>query len=275
MSDHGFANFGRQFNLNSWLRDFGYLNPRECSSILQERRLVATRAYGLGINGLYLNLKGRERDGVVEPGEEQEEADPTSDARLAGGAGLRRPAGHSPSLPSRRNLLGRRDRVGARPDHRLLQRLPRVLGDLSGRADGGGPDGQRLGLECRPLCRCAGGARRAVFQSAPSLQRTRPGRSCTFDPRRIWTSNSPTHDRHKCLSNLTRIVTADDPPIAAHIESPSLRLSAPLRSLRFRLFCRSIDNTHRQKIENAESAETQRAAEGEDRREGEERFWDE
>ncbi len=31
-----------------------------------------TRAYGLGINGLYLNLKGRERDGVVEPGEARE-----------------------------------------------------------------------------------------------------------------------------------------------------------------------------------------------------------
>ena len=28
MSDHGFANFGRQFNLNSWLRDEGYLGPR-------------------------------------------------------------------------------------------------------------------------------------------------------------------------------------------------------------------------------------------------------
>src|SRR5437588_6699039 len=31
-----------------------------------------TVAYGLGINGLYLNLKGRERDGLVEPGDEQE-----------------------------------------------------------------------------------------------------------------------------------------------------------------------------------------------------------
>jgi predicted AlkP superfamily phosphohydrolase/phosphomutase len=27
-----------------------------------------TRAYGLGLNGLYLNLKGREREGIVEPG---------------------------------------------------------------------------------------------------------------------------------------------------------------------------------------------------------------
>jgi predicted AlkP superfamily phosphohydrolase/phosphomutase len=72
MSDHGFANFGRQFNLNSWLRDFGYLNPRECSSIMQDCDWSRTRAYGLGINGLYLNLKGRERDGIVEPGEQQE-----------------------------------------------------------------------------------------------------------------------------------------------------------------------------------------------------------
>ena len=31
-----------------------------------------TTAYGLGINGLYLNLKGRERDGIVEPGAEKE-----------------------------------------------------------------------------------------------------------------------------------------------------------------------------------------------------------
>ena len=29
-----------------------------------------TRAYGLGLNGLYLNLKGRERDGIVAAGDE-------------------------------------------------------------------------------------------------------------------------------------------------------------------------------------------------------------
>jgi predicted AlkP superfamily phosphohydrolase/phosphomutase len=72
MSDHGFANFGRQFNVNSWLRDYGYLNPRECTSILHDVDWSQTTAYGLGINGLYLNLKGRERDGIVEPGEEAE-----------------------------------------------------------------------------------------------------------------------------------------------------------------------------------------------------------
>ena len=72
MSDHGFANFGRQFNLNAWLRDFGYLNPAECTSVVHDCDWSRTRAYGLGINGLYLNLKGRERDGIVEPGDEQE-----------------------------------------------------------------------------------------------------------------------------------------------------------------------------------------------------------
>jgi predicted AlkP superfamily phosphohydrolase/phosphomutase len=82
MSDHGFANFGRQFNVNSWLRDFGYLNPRECSSILVDADWSRTRAYGLGINGLYLNLKGREREGIVEPGEEQEKLTRQLVARL-------------------------------------------------------------------------------------------------------------------------------------------------------------------------------------------------
>lgn len=70
MSDHGFANFGRQFSLNAWLRAWGYLGPPECTSILEDVDWSQTVAYGLGINGLYLNLKGRERDGIVEPGEE-------------------------------------------------------------------------------------------------------------------------------------------------------------------------------------------------------------
>jgi predicted AlkP superfamily phosphohydrolase/phosphomutase len=72
MSDHGFANFGTQFNLNSWLRALGYLGPPECTSILKDVDWSRTVAYGLGINGLYVNLKGRERDGIVEPGDEKE-----------------------------------------------------------------------------------------------------------------------------------------------------------------------------------------------------------
>ncbi len=73
MSDHGFANFGRQFNLNRWLRENGYIQPGDARSILQDVDWSRTRAYGLGINGLYVNLKGRERDGIVEPGDECEQ----------------------------------------------------------------------------------------------------------------------------------------------------------------------------------------------------------
>lgn len=73
MSDHGFANFKRQFNLNTWLRENGYLHPPDSTSIMSDVNWSRTRAYGLGINGLYLNLKGRERDGIVESGWQREE----------------------------------------------------------------------------------------------------------------------------------------------------------------------------------------------------------
>lgn len=72
MSDHGFANFKRQFNLNTWLRENGYIQPSNSTSILSDVDWSGTRAYGLGINGLYLNLAGRERDGIVAAGTERE-----------------------------------------------------------------------------------------------------------------------------------------------------------------------------------------------------------
>jgi predicted AlkP superfamily phosphohydrolase/phosphomutase len=77
VSDHGFVPFRRQFNLNSWLMDNGYakaVNPRlrGHTSFFQDTDWTGTRAYGLGINSLYLNLKGREPEGNVAPGDEAE-----------------------------------------------------------------------------------------------------------------------------------------------------------------------------------------------------------
>ena len=73
MSDHGFANFKRQFNLNTWLKKNGYLYPADATSVLApDIDWSKTKAYGLGINGLYLNLQGRERDGIVIDGDEKE-----------------------------------------------------------------------------------------------------------------------------------------------------------------------------------------------------------
>ncbi|MCH7838834.1 MAG: alkaline phosphatase family protein [Planctomycetes bacterium] len=72
MSDHGFVNFKRQFNLNTWLRKNGYLRPSNCGSLLDPTKgspvdWSGSRAYGMGLNGLYVNLKGRELYGSVDP----------------------------------------------------------------------------------------------------------------------------------------------------------------------------------------------------------------
>jgi predicted AlkP superfamily phosphohydrolase/phosphomutase len=78
MSDHGFTSFRRQFNLNSWLMDNLYIWPRvsriqSVNSYLADVNWKRTKAYGLGFNGLYLNLKGRELHGTVAPGAEAHE----------------------------------------------------------------------------------------------------------------------------------------------------------------------------------------------------------
>jgi predicted AlkP superfamily phosphohydrolase/phosphomutase len=59
-------------HLNSWLRDEGYLVVADPGATdpgyFEQRGLARTRAYALGLNGLYVNLKGREKDGIVEAG---------------------------------------------------------------------------------------------------------------------------------------------------------------------------------------------------------------
>lgn len=72
MSDHGFTSWRRAFHLNSWLRDAGYIvlkNPALPSDpgFFGNVDWSRTRAYALGLNGLYINLEGREKDGIVEP----------------------------------------------------------------------------------------------------------------------------------------------------------------------------------------------------------------
>ena len=72
MSDHGFASWRRSFHLNSWLRENGFLavkNPtlRDDPGLYLNVDWSRTRAYGLGLNGLYINLRGRERTGIVDP----------------------------------------------------------------------------------------------------------------------------------------------------------------------------------------------------------------
>lgn len=70
MSDHGFAPFRRAVHLNTWLKDEGYItlvdeSKQEESKYFLNVDWARTRAYGLGFNGLYLNLRGREMYGSV------------------------------------------------------------------------------------------------------------------------------------------------------------------------------------------------------------------
>ena len=74
MSDHGFKSFRRGVNLNSWLYLNGYLGLKEGKEISEEWfRDVdwdKTSVYALGLGGIYINQKGREAKGTVNPGEE-------------------------------------------------------------------------------------------------------------------------------------------------------------------------------------------------------------
>jgi predicted AlkP superfamily phosphohydrolase/phosphomutase len=88
MSDHGFTSWRRAFHLNSWLRDNGYLavrNPhlKKDPGLFQNVDWRRTRAYGLGLNGLYINLRGRERNGIVPPSQREQLMDEIASKLLA------------------------------------------------------------------------------------------------------------------------------------------------------------------------------------------------
>ena len=76
MSDHGFTSWRRAFHLNTWLKEQGYLavlnpNLQQDPGLYGNVDWSRTRAYGLGLNGLYVNVAGREKDGIVDPSQRE------------------------------------------------------------------------------------------------------------------------------------------------------------------------------------------------------------
>jgi hypothetical protein len=70
ISDHGFAKFDRAVNLNTWLRTEQFLTldvPPDSGSgeMFAHVDWSRTQAYALGLNAIYLNLAGREKNGIV------------------------------------------------------------------------------------------------------------------------------------------------------------------------------------------------------------------
>ncbi|MBN2532826.1 MAG: alkaline phosphatase family protein [Spirochaetales bacterium] len=77
LSDHGFDTFRRSVHINSWLRENGYLelrNPQAASGgeLLQFVDWSRTKAYAIGFGAIYINQKGREKEGIVGQGQETE-----------------------------------------------------------------------------------------------------------------------------------------------------------------------------------------------------------
>ena len=76
ISDHGFNSFRYGVDLNRWLEENGYLNVK--AGKRGEKHLTSidwsqTRAFAIGLTGIFLNIKGRESQGIVDPGKEAED----------------------------------------------------------------------------------------------------------------------------------------------------------------------------------------------------------
>lgn len=69
MSDHGFQPYTREVHLNTWLRDHGWLTLKDGKTSGQiaagDVDWSKTKAYGMGFNAIYLNVQGREAEGIV------------------------------------------------------------------------------------------------------------------------------------------------------------------------------------------------------------------
>lgn len=78
MSDHGFKPFRRGVDLNTWLLEHGYLSLKKNArtstvAYLEEVDWSRTRAYAIGLAGIFVNLRGREAEGIVDLGRESRE----------------------------------------------------------------------------------------------------------------------------------------------------------------------------------------------------------
>jgi predicted AlkP superfamily phosphohydrolase/phosphomutase len=74
VSDHGFSSFRRGVNLNAWLLAKGWLKLKDGGDgsveWLRDVDWSRTKAYALGLTGVFLNIEGREAQGSVKAGDE-------------------------------------------------------------------------------------------------------------------------------------------------------------------------------------------------------------
>ena len=73
LSDHGFTLTEHELNLDAWLRGRGYLAVPVSDEVKLSDIDENTRAFSMTPGRVYINLKGRQPRGVVEPGAEYED----------------------------------------------------------------------------------------------------------------------------------------------------------------------------------------------------------
>jgi len=117
LSDHGFGTFRRAFDTNTWLRENGLLTLRthEPAGGAADIDWSRTYAYAMGLGGIYLNLKGREREGILA---EDGDAERVRRAIIDGLGGLHDSGAGSVAIHhvSRREQLYSGAYVGESPD---------------------------------------------------------------------------------------------------------------------------------------------------------------
>ncbi len=107
MSDHGFSTFERAVNVNAWLRREGFLHLNKSAvsggEDFENIDWSRTLAYAAGLNAVYVNQEGREREGIVSPGKPTEDLlRKLSDRLLAFRDPVRgTPVVHSAAVPAR------------------------------------------------------------------------------------------------------------------------------------------------------------------------------
>jgi predicted AlkP superfamily phosphohydrolase/phosphomutase len=144
MSDHGFSTFDRAVHLNNWLMKEGFLtldDPKNAGNdeLFPHVDWSKTQAYSIGLNGVYLNLQGREREGIVAPGVEAERVlksiveklqsarDPDTGKPMVGGLTIARAAFHGDQMAASPDII-----VGYMPGYRsswqtVLGAVPALL----------------------------------------------------------------------------------------------------------------------------------------------------
>ena len=92
ISDHGFSRFDRAVNVNTWLMREGFLAldgaaNHSAGEMFSNVDWSRTRAYAVGLNAIYLNLRNREKYGIVNPGRRGRRNRERDSATAAGVAG--------------------------------------------------------------------------------------------------------------------------------------------------------------------------------------------